>query len=205
MKKRRKKKCRCCKEPYQPDYRNHDRQRFCSEAECQQMSTKVSQDKWVRSPKGQGYFRSPHNSGRMQQWRKDHPDHAEARRNAAEKSATHIEFPSPVIAEDEIEGKTLQDSCILQPIDCQAVTEHLNASQKDALQDPCFLQPADNKAVATHVIDLVLQDSIDVSARCATLDIATMQHGNLKVLIRLLPSGSTTNKGSPALIGDAEN
>jgi len=55
----RRRKCRHCRQLYDPDPRNHWHQRNCSQPACQQASKAASQRRWRASPKGRDYFRGP--------------------------------------------------------------------------------------------------------------------------------------------------
>jgi len=74
MKLLKKKKCRHCGRLFRPDSRNHKKQKYCSKPECRKASKAESQRKWVaKNPK---YFRSPENTFRVQQWRKENPGYS---------------------------------------------------------------------------------------------------------------------------------
>jgi hypothetical protein len=68
-------RCKClhCKELFVPDYRNRGRQKYCSAAECQSVSKRRSQQRWLSQPENQDYFRGSDNVQRVQQWRAEHP------------------------------------------------------------------------------------------------------------------------------------
>ncbi len=40
-------KCRCCSEFFLPDYRNQDRQHYCSKLDCRHASKQASQQRWL--------------------------------------------------------------------------------------------------------------------------------------------------------------
>lgn len=56
-----------------PDYRNRGRQKYCSAAECQSVSKRRSQERWLTRPENRDYFRGAENVRRVQQWRAEHP------------------------------------------------------------------------------------------------------------------------------------
>lgn len=66
-------KCRNCREFFEADYRNAHHQEYCSKEACRRASKAASQARWLRKPENRDYFRSPENTARVQQWRKDHP------------------------------------------------------------------------------------------------------------------------------------
>jgi hypothetical protein len=73
MLRHRRRKCRHCGQPYQPDPRNRWHQRYCSKAECRRASKAYSQRRWRRSIKGRDYFSGPANVVRVNAWRRTHP------------------------------------------------------------------------------------------------------------------------------------
>ena len=66
-------KCLHCKTLFIPDYRNRERQQYCSAPVCRKVSKQVRQQRWLRHPKNQQYFRDAENVKRVQAWRRDHP------------------------------------------------------------------------------------------------------------------------------------
>jgi hypothetical protein len=66
-------KCRHCKRLFPPDYRNTGRQKYCKAPECRKASKAASQQKWLRKPENQNYFKGPTNTQRVQHWRKQNP------------------------------------------------------------------------------------------------------------------------------------
>jgi hypothetical protein len=66
-------KCCCCSTFFFPDYRNHDRQRYCQKPDCRRASKTASQQRWLRKPPNRDYFRDAQNVARVQQWRQAHP------------------------------------------------------------------------------------------------------------------------------------
>ena len=66
-------KCRCCREFFFPDYRNAERQHYCGKPACRQARKRANQRRWRRTPFGRSYFRSAENARRVRQWRQAHP------------------------------------------------------------------------------------------------------------------------------------
>jgi len=66
-------KCRHCSRFFLPDPRAADRQRYCSDPECQQASKLASQRRWLSKNGNGDYFRGPRAVERVQAWRKLHP------------------------------------------------------------------------------------------------------------------------------------
>ena len=99
-------KCCHCKERFQPDYRNWDRQKFCSKPECKKVSRAQTQRRWRRKPENRAYHVE-----RTQAWRRDNPgywrktgalqddcnaQHTENKEEIDEKSAQKPQTPSPL-------------------------------------------------------------------------------------------------------------
>jgi hypothetical protein len=138
----RKRKCKFCDELYLPDYRNRWHQRFCSKEPCSQASKTRSQQKWLLSEKGQGYFEGPDNVNRVREWRRAHPKYS--KRSATSKQ------------------KTLQDDCSSQLIVQQGDKQGLNIR---ALQDVCSVQPALLIGLIASLTGSTLQDEIAETSR----------------------------------------
>ena len=66
-------KCRSCNDFFIPDFRNQDRQCYCSKPECRQASKRASQERWLRQPANRDYFRGSENVQRVRDWRQAHP------------------------------------------------------------------------------------------------------------------------------------
>lgn len=138
----RKRKCRNCGELYQPDYRNHRHQRYCSKRDCKQESKRVRQEKWRCSEKGENYFQGPVNLQRVQEWRKAHPRYWN--RNATKRQ------------------NALQDDCSAQHPASQRDMHDLSGG---ALQDLFSPQPALIAGLIASLTGNALQDDIAESSR----------------------------------------
>jgi hypothetical protein len=68
-----KRKCFHCKTKFRPDHRNRDRQRYCSEPDCQKASKAASQKRWLKKPENRDHFKSEVHVRRVQEWRKRNP------------------------------------------------------------------------------------------------------------------------------------
>ena len=77
-------KCLHCRKLFYPDRRNHSRQQYCSKPDCRRASKAASQKKWLTKPENRDYFRSPENTKRVQQWRKDNPGYWRKERKVQE-------------------------------------------------------------------------------------------------------------------------
>lgn len=69
----RRRKCKSCKELFEPDRRNAWHQSYCSKPPCRCVSKAASQRRWLNQPCNRGYFRGADNVERMRQWRAAHP------------------------------------------------------------------------------------------------------------------------------------
>ena len=73
-------KCLCCKLFFDPDHRNRERQRYCSQAECRRASKTASQGAWLAQSDNHDYFRGPVHVARVQAWRAAHPGYGRSKR-----------------------------------------------------------------------------------------------------------------------------
>ena len=111
-------KCRCCKKFFCPDYRNGHHQHFCSAAACRQASKVASQRRWRRTSFGSNYHRGEHEVWRVQQWRLANPGYWKKAKPASE--PTQPIDPQPVNLEQSSRNvpashlRTLQDFCLTQ-------------------------------------------------------------------------------------------
>ena len=116
-------RCKClnCKQLFVPDYRNRERQKYCSAPECKRASKRARQQAWFSKPENRDYFRDAQNAQRVKDWRKAHPGYwkrspRKPRRTlqdacppqpTAEKELTPAPLPDPC-------RRTLQDVCQVQ-------------------------------------------------------------------------------------------
>ena len=140
--KARRRKCRHCNELYTPDPRNRWHQKYCSKPECRQASKRASQQRWLSSDKGAGYFQGPENVARVQQWRAAHPGYW---RRVVAKAAD-----------------ALQDLCSSQLQGGQSDTGTLAVG---ALQDLSVVQPALLIGLIASLTGSTLQDDIAETTR----------------------------------------
>ena len=73
---RRKRKCKCCRELYMPDARHFNDQKYCGKAGCRRSGKQASQRRWLMSDKGVEYRDPEENRRRVREWRAVHPDYA---------------------------------------------------------------------------------------------------------------------------------
>jgi hypothetical protein len=126
-----------------PDYRNVDRQRYCSKLPCQQASKAESQRRWLQKPENHDHFRGPDNVKRVQLWRQEHPGYWRRK------------TPQASQAPD-----ALQETWTTQEVPSQFVSETLETPPQDALQDSFFLQPAVLVGLIAQLTGLALQDAM---------------------------------------------
>lgn len=138
----RKRKCRHCKKLYMPDPRTRDRQKYCSDPECQLESKKQSQKRWWQKKENRGYFCGPAHVERTRQWRRKHPDYAQ---NNGRKTR-----------------KTLQDDSVLQPPAGASVTTRLT---ERVLQDDFMLQDPVIVGIISNLTGYALQEDIELFIR----------------------------------------
>ena len=144
----RKRKCRHCRGFFVPDYRNVDRQRYCSKPVCKQASKANSQRRWLEKPENHDYFRGPDHVHRVQRWRQAHPGYWRG--------------PMPQTSETP---DALQETLTPQEVSDQSLSETLEASRQDALQDSFFLQPTVMVGLIAQLTGVALQDDIASVAR----------------------------------------
>jgi hypothetical protein len=136
-------KCRCCSEFFLPDYRNRDRQHYCTKPACHQASKSASQRKWLAKAVNRHYFRDLENVKRVQAWRKAHPGYWKRRIPASESSqAVGSQELDPVQLSCNVPSsplRTLQDYCLAQ--------------------DPCFI------GLLSMITGHTLQEDIAPTAR----------------------------------------
>lgn len=142
-----KRKCRCCKESFIPDYRSVKRQRYCNKPECRKASKARCQRRWVE--KNPTYFKGSDNVDRMLEWRRTH-----SRRQRRKGS-----------------GTVLQDICDRIDHVKQEVIPLLPLSPSESpalppvLQDFCIEQHPVFIGLIAHITGCVLQDDIAVVTR----------------------------------------
>lgn len=111
-------KCRCCRKFFRPDYRNEHHQHYCLAAACRQASKVASQRRWRRTKVGRGYFRGEEEGRRVQEWRRAHPGYWKEQKSRSGKG--QVPDPEPVNPRQtsrNVPGsdlRTLQDFCLAQ-------------------------------------------------------------------------------------------
>jgi len=59
-KRRRARTCCHCRQPFHPDFRNRDKQRYCSAPECRKASKRAAHQRWLNKPQNRTYHRDYH-------------------------------------------------------------------------------------------------------------------------------------------------
>jgi hypothetical protein len=136
-------RCKClhCKNLFVPDYRNRGRQKYCSSAECQQVSKRARQQRWLSKPENRDYFRGAANVQRVQVWREANPGYWKRQPRKP--------------------PGTLQDACSAQlPVLKELTPEPLPTACRSTLQDVCQAQVPLMLGLISNFTDCTLQDDI---------------------------------------------
>jgi hypothetical protein len=136
-------KCRCCKKFFFPDYRNATRQKYCSLPACRQASKVASQRRWFHQPENRDYFRGPRRVEAVQAWRKAHPGYW--RKPKSRSQSTKVTVPEPL--------KSGQESC------------NASVSERRALKDICLIQDPAFVGLISMVTGSTLPEDIATTGR----------------------------------------
>ena len=141
-------RCKClnCNQLFVPDYRNRERQKYCSAPECKRASKRARQQAWLSKPENRNYFRDAQNVKRVQDWRKAHPGYWKRCQRKAR--------------------RTLQDACPPQPVAAKELTPApLPDPCRGTLQDICQVQVPLLVGLISKFADCTLPDDIVNFAR----------------------------------------
>jgi hypothetical protein len=136
-------RCKClhCKKLFVSDYRNRGRQKYCSNPECQLVSKRARQERWLSKPQNRDYFRGAANVERVRAWREANPGYWKRHPRKAR--------------------GTLQDACSAQlPLFQELTPEPLSTACRSALQDVCQAQVPLMVGLVSNFTDCTLQDDI---------------------------------------------
>lgn len=136
-------KCRCCKEFFFPDYRHVDRQKFCMKPACRLAFKTRSQQRWWRKKENRDYFRGEDHVRRVRAWRKDHPGYWRKKKPLS-KATQPADFQSV---------KPEQESC------------NVPAKAPRTLQDFCLTEHPAFVGLISMVTGSTLQDEIEATGR----------------------------------------
>ncbi len=104
--------CNHCKELFTPSRSCRNRQCYCSKSECRKASARASQQRWLRKPENQNYFRGEEHADRVRSWRANNPGYwrRTKRRTLQEtENAQVIEIAENNAPAKELYNRTLQD------------------------------------------------------------------------------------------------
>ena len=141
-------RCKClhCQKLFVPDYRNRERQKYCSIPECQQASKRAKQQRWLSKPENRDHFRGAENVQRVREWRRAHPGYWKR-------------SPRKAVG-------TLQDACSAQPAAIEEVVPvALPEACPSTLQDVCQVQAPLIVGLISKFTDCTLQDDIVLYVR----------------------------------------
>jgi hypothetical protein len=140
MEKVKKKKCRHCKRLFIPDHRNRDRQKYCKNAECRNVSKAASQKKWQNKPANKNYFRGPVNVQRVQQWRKQNPGYRKPKSStSALQEPLTPQHPENIDDKHHIADVALQDLLIAQsPVIIGLISNFIGSALQDDIAETLF-------------------------------------------------------------------
>lgn len=136
-------KCRCCRSFFCPDYRNGHHQHYCAAPACRQASKVASQRRWRRTKFGRGYFRGEEEVRRVQEWRREHPGYWKEQKSGSGKGQP-------------------ADS---QPVNPEQRSRNVPTSDLRTLQDLCLAQDPAFVGLISMVTGSTLQEDIATTAR----------------------------------------
>ena len=136
-------KCRCCRKFFVPDYRNDTRQQYCSAPACRLASKAASQRRWLGKPGSRACFHSSTRLEKIQAWRKAHPGYWRQQKPSSQGTqATGNKQLNPE-----------QGSCNVPDRDLRT------------LQDPCPIQPSEFVGLISMLTGSTLQEDIEATRR----------------------------------------
>lgn len=142
-------KCLCCKLFFDPDHRNRERQRYCTQPECRRASKSASQAAWLALSDNHDYFRGPEHVARVQTWRAAHPGYSRGKRRK----------PAP-----------LQEDLFAQVNDLIEETAIRGENADTAALQDLLIAPSDSPSpvlvgLIAHLFEVTLQEDIAATAR----------------------------------------
>jgi len=136
-------KCRCCRSLFHPDYRNGHHQQYCRAPGCRQASKVASQRRWRRTKFGRDYFRGEEEVRRVQEWRRGHPGYWKKQKSRSKK------------------GQPVES----QPLNPEQRSRNVPGSDLRRLQDFCLAQDPAFVGLISMVTGSTLQEDIATTAR----------------------------------------
>jgi hypothetical protein len=139
----RRRKCRCCRSFFRPDYRNGHHQHYCPAGACRQASKVASQRRWRQTKFGRGYFRGEEEVRRVREWRRAHPGYWKKQKSRSGKG--------------QVPGSTL--------VNPEQTSRNVPRSDLRTLQDFCLTQDPAFVGLISMVTGSTLQEDIATTAR----------------------------------------
>jgi hypothetical protein len=118
--KNKRRRCLHCRHLFHRHPRTRTQQRFCSATACRAASKKASQQRWLRKPENQDYFRGAQHVSRMQAWREKHREYGRKDPLTAEPLQEMI-MGQPIDGIKKSDGLALQE--MIQPEVRESVEE----------------------------------------------------------------------------------
>ena len=141
-------KCLCCGDYFDFDYRNRGRQRYCSNLDCRRTSKAASQAACLAKPQNVGYFCDPVHVSRVQAWRLAHPGYS------------HGKADPPAALQDPLISQVPEvvEEC---PIRAEGATAPIATALQDLLNSPTPVLAG----LIAHLFQGTLQDDIAATTR----------------------------------------
>jgi hypothetical protein len=143
MAQRGQRKCLCCAEYFDVDYRNRERQRYCANTACRRASKVASQAAWLGKAQNAEYFCGPVHVARVQAWRAAHPGYGRGQ-------------PRRAVPLQETLSAQVPDMLEEYPIR----TESTGAPSGRALQDSLNAPSPVLAGLIAHLFEVTLQEDI---------------------------------------------
>lgn len=140
--KARRRKCRCCRIFFRPDYRNGRHQRYCSAASCCQASKVASQRRWAHQFSNRSHFRGESEVKRVQDWRREHPGYWKKQKSASQRT----------------------QPADLEPVNPEQRSRNVPSSDLSTLQEICLTQHPAFVGLISMVTGSTLQEDIALTA-----------------------------------------
>jgi hypothetical protein len=148
-------KCLCCKGLFDPEPRNLNRQRYCSNTDCRLASKLASQAAWLTKPQNIDYFCDPVHVARVQAWRAAHPGYSRT------KSTKNPKIPAATPALQDSLTTQVIDSIEETPVRCEMPASSGFVALQDILNAPTPVLAG----LIAHLFDVTLQDDIATTTR----------------------------------------
>jgi hypothetical protein len=152
MKRRYSRKCLYCKEEFEVDVRNANKQKCCRKRECRGLQKAARDARW--RAKNPDYFKGPENVARVQAWRVANPGYSQRRVSKGKGQDRGGKRRSAADA--------LQDALTLQAIDPE---KEFGVLASSALQDALGMQDLVLIGLIAHLTDTTLQVDIAATAQ----------------------------------------